>query len=448
MRRLIFFIALFFSPLVYSAHLDVDELLREVKASQGVEGKINKEREARFLAEKNQQLRLLSEAKAKLAQEERASKKLKHQFEAAEAELVELESVLKEKTGILGELFGVARQAAGDLRVNFNTSLVSAQFPGRSDVLVNMASSKELPTIKQLEELWFRLQQEITEAGKVVRFPAQVMSASGELRDTQVDRVGLFNLIADGRYLRYLPETGRIVDLARQPSSRYLELLDDLKSPGSDQVTLAIDPTRGVILGMLVQAPSILERIDQGGVIGYIILILGAVGLVIVAVRVLSLSRTNKKMQSQLSNLDNPIDDNPLGRVLSASKNTEWNDKGNLELLIDEAVIREVPKLETGQSLVKLLAAVAPLLGLLGTVTGMIATFQSISLFGTGDPKLMAAGISQALVTTMLGLIVAIPLLFLHSLMVARSKIMTQILGEQSAGLIAKALERGGNARA
>lgn len=442
MRRLIFFICLACSPLVYSAHLDVDELLREVKASQGVEGKINKQREARFLAEKNEQVRLLSEAKVTLAREERTSKKMKQEFDAKEAELLELESVLKEKTGILGELFGVARQAAGDLRIDLDTSIVSAQFPGRSDALVKIAESKELPTIQQLEELWFRLQQEITEAGKVARFPAQVMSASGVPRDTQVDRVGLFNLMANGRYLRYLPETGRMVDLARQPSSRYLELLDDLESPESDQVTLAIDPTRGVILGMLVHEPNLLERIEQGGVIGYIILFLGAVGLVIVTMRVVSLSRTNKKIQSQLTDLDNPKDDNPLGRVLAASKNTGWDDKENIELLIDEAVIREVPKLETGQSLVKLLAAVAPLLGLLGTVTGMIATFQSISLFGTGDPKLMAAGISQALVTTMLGLIVAIPLLFLHSLIVARSKNMTQILDEQSAGLIGKAMEQ------
>ena len=445
MSRLIFFISLTLSPLVYSAYLDVDQLLSKVKASQGIEGKINKKRETRFLAEKNQRLRLLSEAKTKLAREERVGKKLKQQFEAAEAEMPELEAALKEKTGILGELFGVARQAAGDLRVDFNTSLVSAQFPGRSDVLVEMADSKELPTIEQLEELWFRIQQEMTEAGKVAGFSAQVMSASGVPRETQVYRIGLFNLMTDGRYLRYFSETGRIIELARQPSSRYLELLDDLESPESDQVTLAIDPTRGVSLGMLVQAPSILERIDQGGVIGYIILILGAVGLTIVAVRVLSLSRTNKQMQSQLADLDNPVDDNPLGRVLSASKNTDWNDKENLELLIDEAVIREVPKLETGQALVKLLAAVAPLLGLLGTVTGMIATFQSISLFGTGDPKLMAAGISQALVTTMLGLIVAIPLLFLHCLIVARSKMMTQILDEQSAGLIAKSMERSGN---
>ncbi len=446
MRGLIIILALAFSPLVYPTHLDIDELLRSVKASKGLEGKINKDREARFLAEKSQQLRLLSEARADFAQEERISKKLKQKFAAAEAEVLELETVLKEKIGILGELFGVARQAAGDLRVDFNTSLVSAQFPGRSKILIDMANSKELPTIEQLEELWFRLQQEMTESGKVAKFPAQVMSVSGEMRNTQVNRIGSFNLLADGRYLRYLPETGRIVDFARQPASRYLDLLEDMESPESDQVTLAIDPTRGVILGMLVQAPNILERIDQGGVIGYIILVLGAIGLTIVAARIVNLLQTHRKIQDQLEDLDNPSDDNPLGRVLSVSKNTDWNDKENLELLIDEAVIREIPKLEMGQSLVKLLASVAPLLGLLGTVTGMIATFQSISLFGTGDPKLMAAGISQALVTTMLGLIVAIPLLFLHSLIVARSKFMTQILDEQSTGLISQAMERNRNA--
>ena len=116
-----------------------------------------------------------------------------------------------------------------------------------------------------------------------------------------------------------------------------------------------------------------------------------------------------------------------------------------LELKLDEAILRETPALERWQGLIKLLAAVAPLLGLLGTVTGMIATFQAITQYGTGDPKMMADGISQALVTTVLGLVAAIPLLFLHSLVAARSKALIQLLEQQSAGLIA--LHLGGERR-
>jgi len=112
-----------------------------------------------------------------------------------------------------------------------------------------------------------------------------------------------------------------------------------------------------------------------------------------------------------------------------------------LQLKLDEAVLAEIPALERGNSLIKLLAAIAPLLGLLGTVTGMILTFQAISLFGSGDPKLMAGGISQALVTTVLGLVVAIPLLFSHSVIAYLSRSMIQRLDEQCAGVLARSAE-------
>ncbi len=213
------------------------------------------------------------------------------------------------------------------------------------------------------------------------------------------------------------------MELARQPESRYLDLAEDFiaAKPGQ-RADIGIDPTRGVLLSLLIQKPDLLERIGQGGIIGYIILLLGAIGLVVAMVRLIQLHGTGRKMEHQLHDLQTANADNPLGRVILASEQSLAGNLENLELLLDEAITQEVPKLEKGLSMIKLLAGVAPLLGLLGTVTGMIATFQTISLFGTGDPKLMASGISQALVTTMLGLMVAIPLLFLHSLLASRSR--------------------------
>ena len=116
-------------------------------------------------------------------------------------------------------------------------------------------------------------------------------------------------------------------------------------------------------------------------------------------------------------------------------------DMETLQLKLDYAVIKEVPKLEGALNIVKVLAAVAPLMGLLGTVIGMIVTFQAITLFGTGDPKLMAGGISQALVTTVLGLIAAIPLLLLHAFAANASRRVSQVLEEQSAGMVAEYAE-------
>ena len=162
----------------------------------------------------------------------------------------------------------------------------------------------------------------------------------------------------------------------------------------------------------------------------------------LVGLRLATLGRVAGKVNRQLREPGNANANNPLGRVLLAAGDSGERDIDAIELLLDEAILRETPALQRGLGLLKLLAAVAPLLGLLGTVTGMILTFQSITLFGTGDPKLMAGGISQALVTTVLGLVVAIPLLFSHTLLSSRSRTLIQILDEQSAGLIASQVSR------
>lgn len=137
---------------------------------------------------------------------------------------------------------------------------------------------------------------------------------------------------------------------------------------------------------------------------------------------------------------------NPLGRVMMAYDESKNKDGDTVELKLDEAILRESPKLEVGLNFLKLAAGIAPLLGLLGTVTGMIKTFQAMMIYGTGDPQLMAGGISEALVTTMLGLIAAIPLLILHSFCSSLARGVQGTLEEQSAGIVARHVEaRGGS---
>lgn len=425
---------------VIAKHLGLDQLLRDVKKTQGIEARINKTREAQFLAEKNQQQQLLNKTLASLAKQEHLSRQLKTHLDNNEEVLSKLETDLKNRSGVLGELFGVARQAAGDLQADLNQSIISAQFPNRAKKLNGIANSKALPTIEQLETLWFTLQHEMTESGKVVYFDSQIQ-VSGALQDAKVIRIGKFNALANGEYLEFLADTTRLNRLDRQPDSQYLSLANDLFNATSAPVAVGIDPTRGVILSMLIQAPDTVERVQQGGFIGYIILIMGSVGFIYAIIRLINLTRTSQKMTAQI-NSPTSLADNPLGRVFIAAEQKQSEETDNLELILDEAITREIPLLEKGLPMIKLLAAVAPLLGLLGTVTGMIATFQSISLFGTGDPKLMASGISQALVTTMLGLCVAIPLLFLHSLVASRSRMLVQILDEQTAGLISRRIEK------
>jgi len=423
--------------------VDLDQLLKQIRQSQSGQNDGDDTVITRFLPHQDKQ-QLLKDMRAGAEQEKKKSKALTDKLKANEEQLAGLEADLDERAAGFGELFAVVRQAASDTETVFSASLITAQYPQRVKPLETIVDSKALPDIAQMEALWYALQQDMTESGKVTRFRAQIDTAAREHRDAEVVRIGPFTAVADGVYLDYLPEIGRLVEFPRQPAMRYLDLAEELGQARSGLITAAIDPTSGVILGVLGQAPGLMERVEQGGIIGYIILFLGAVGLVIVIVRLGNLTIINKQVQNQLNHLEEPQSNNPLGRVLAASRAQEYHDTETLELIIDDAVIREVPVLEKGQALVKLLAAVAPLLGLLGTVTGMIETFQAISLFGTGDPKLMAGGISQALMTTLLGLTVAIPLLFLHTLMVTRSNALVQILDEQSAGLISRLAEKNG----
>ncbi|WP_303907165.1 MotA/TolQ/ExbB proton channel family protein [Thiohalomonas denitrificans] len=424
-----------------TAHLE--ELLHRIKAAEKRETPVRQQRLQQFLAEKSQQQQLLAQARQRLATERERSRRLKTTFESNEETLGELDTELKQRIGDLGEVFGTVRQTSKDLTQYVRESLVSVQNRGQAGWLHQLGESKALPETGELEKLWLLMQKQIVESGRVVRLPATVIDTGGVARQEPVIRVGVFNALDQrGRYLKFQPETGRLVVLPRQPSASVRKTAAKFANGSGGQsveghAEFALDPTRGTLLGMLVEAPDLMERIHHGGIVGYVIIALGALGALVASVRLTYLAWVDQRVRRQLRTLASASADNPLGRVLAVATRSRDADPANLELQIDEAVLRETPRLTRGEALVKLLAGVAPLLGLLGTVVGMIVTFQAISMFGTGDPKLMATGISQALVTTALGLIVAIPLLFMHSLLASRSRALIQILDEQSAGLIA-----------
>ena len=438
---LVLLFAALFSTTAFSAQ-SLDALLKEVKQAKAEEARMNKQREAEFLKDKKKQAQLLANAKAKLAAEKARGEQLKKQFDENEQKLAEAEETLERRQGNLGELFGVVRQVAGDVAGVLDASLVSAQYPGRTKELVRMSNEKKLPSIPELEELWYQMQHEMSESGKVVKYKDAVVAVDGTESQQEVVRVGVFNAVSNGKFLRYLTETDQLIILPRQPAARFTRLAKGLQEATSGIVPMAVDPSRGSILNLLVQAPDLKERVAQGKEVGYIIIGLAIFGFLLALYRFIALGITSLKVRSQLKHADTPKKNNPLGRVLLSWYDNKDADLETLERKVDEAVIKEVPKLQRGLSILKILAVIAPLLGLLGTVTGMIQTFQSITLFGTGDPKLMAGGISQALITTVLGLMAAIPLTFLHALVSARSKALVQVLEEQSAGIIARHAEK------
>jgi biopolymer transport protein ExbB len=421
----------------------LDQLLQQVRQSRAQLSAENQAREQRFQQSRNEQQALLRQAQQELAAEERRSDQLTSQFNSNEQSLSELSETLRLQLGNFGELFGVVRQVSGDTVGLIRSSLVTAQDPGRESIAESLAQVRGVPSMEELNELRTLLMEEMVRSGNVARFDATITRPDGTSAQESLVRIGVFNLVSGDRFLNYLPDTNTILELARQPQRRYRAMASDLYNAAPNTtVAAAVDPGRGSLLALLIQEPSLGERIAQGGLVGYVIIALGIVGLLIALGRWVYLGAIGTKIRGQLK-AEEPNAGNPLGRILSVYRDNEGADTETLELKLDEAILREVPKLENWQGSIKVIAAVAPLLGLLGTVTGMIVTFQAITLFGTGDPKLMAGGISQALVTTVLGLTVAIPLVLLHSVVASRSKALIEVLEEQSAGIIAKQSEAG-----
>jgi biopolymer transport protein ExbB len=427
--------------------LTLNDLLALVEQGAATDNQNEQERMRAFTADQNAQEQTLTNAETERTRQEAISTRLETNFEANELLIGTVEEQLNARLGSLREIFGVLQQVAGDARAQFQNSLTNIEFPDRAEFLTELAakmgSSSQLASIEEIERLWFELQREATELGKVKLIPNfNFVSANGDILNESIVRIGGFNIAADGRYLQHNADSNSVSELQRQPDqSRYTNSTSGLLNATQGVAGFGLDPTRGVILAAAVQSPNLRERIAQGGLVGYVILSLGLVGLIIALERLISLTISGKKVASQLKT-KTVSDGNPLGRVLKVYDANPDADVETLDLKLGEAILKEMPALQRGVIFIKVISVVAPLLGLLGTVTGMINTFQAITLFGTGDPRTMAGGISQALVTTVLGLVVAIPTVLLHTVVSGRSKTITQVLQEQSAGLIARRAER------
>jgi biopolymer transport protein ExbB len=425
------------------AAASMEQLLNLVKQGQVAESRENAQREQRFAAAKADQQRLLNEAEAERTRQERRSAELEDQFENNELLIADKQEQLKERLGALTELFGHLTAASGDLSSNLEVSLVSAQYPNRGaflkDLIAKMSESDSLPSIEEIERVWYEMLREISETGNIVKFTTEVSTASGERAQREVVRIGAFNVIdTEGNYLSY--GNDHLSVLPRQPAGNYTGWARELANASSGMHQFGIDPTGptgGSFLAAIIDSPTLEERWHQGGYVGYAITAVGAFAFLLAIFRLLVLTGVSAKVSKQLKS-DKAQDNNPLGRVLKIHEDNPSMDLETLELKMSEAVMRETPRLESGLTLLKIIAAVAPLMGLLCTVTGMIITFQAITIFGAGDPKAMAGGISSALVTTVLGLLVAIPTVLLHTLVNGRAQRIIHVLNEQATGIVAE----------
>ena len=427
----------------------VEALLQLVKEGKTKEQSANADREAKFMANKNEQAAILAAEKRELARQERIADQLEAEYKKNEEILRVKEEAYQKELGSLVELFGHLQSSAGEAAVQFSGSLTSPQYGLERVDFLNELTSKmsettELPTIREIEGLWYELQREMVASGQVVSFDTTVIDVDGESSTCNVTRVGLFNAVCDGKYLEYVAATGQYAFLPRQPAGRFTKTAKSVgNADAGEQVRFGIDPTGptgGSLLANLIQTPSLAERAAQGREVGYAIIFVGLIGIGLAFWKLWSLYVLGKAVRAQAGSKTLDVR-NPLGRVLKVGEENFKKDIDTLELKLAEAIMAERPSIERGIGAVRIISVVAPLAGLLGTVTGMIVTFQMITLYGTGDPKLMAGGISQALVTTVLGLLVAIPTTLLHSFTASSAKGIISVLEEQSTGILAERAE-------
>ena len=427
----------------------VESLLLLVKEGKTQEQAKNNQREKEFLANKNKQASILAAEKRELARQEQIAAKLEAEYKKNEDILRVKEAAYQKELGSLIELFGHLQSSAGEAAVQFAGSLTGAEYGKErvkflNNLTAKMSETTELPTIREIEGLWYELQREMVASGQVVSFSTNVIDVDGETSECEVTRVGLFNAVCDGKYLEYASSKGQYAFLPRQPAGRYTKTAKKVGNAVSgDQVKFGIDPTGptgGSLLANLIQTPSLLERAQQGREVGFAITVVGLIGIGLAFWKLYSLYILGNAVKKQAQS-KTPSTNNPLGRVLKVGKENFGKDIDTLELKLAEAIMAERPSIERGIGAVRIISVVAPLAGLLGTVTGMIVTFQMITLYGTGDPKLMAGGISQALVTTVLGLLVAIPTTLLHSFTSSSARGIIGVLEEQSTGILAEHAE-------
>ncbi|EJL9324253.1 MotA/TolQ/ExbB proton channel family protein [Vibrio cholerae] len=417
-----------------------NSLVQQATQEKTQQQQYNQQREAGFV----QTAQELQAAKAELLAErnrlQKEADQLSSQFSDNENTLARLEETLRLETGSLGEMFGVVRQNAKELQSELDQSVTGVEPRAHQQSIDDVVAAKTLPSMAQLRGLWQAMREEIRASGQIQTTEIQWLNGQGETQTVPALRLGSLGLISEQGYVKW--------DNARQQALSYQQLPSDFPTfshirtlVDGDVVTMKVDPSRGVLLEQLALTPTLSQRLQAGGVIGNVILVLLGVGLIIALYRGAILATLRQKIKAQLKNPEQP-GNNPLGRILAVYNKEQQRSVEALELRLLEAVVDEQNHLETGLSMLKLLAALAPMLGLLGTVTGMIETFQVITQFGNGDPKVMAGGISMALVTTVEGLIAAIPLLLAHNILSAQAEAIRNILEKQGIGLVAQQAER------
>lgn len=412
---------------------DLLQLDNKAQASQKEQQQRDRVRTKEVIQTRSELEKQLMALKRSIKKVEKETDKLSSTFSHNEKALVELEKQLQIETGSLGEVFGVVRQGATTSESTIMASFIQPSEGVSVAPIKTVINTEALPSITVLAQYVDSMVAYIQQSKNIALVNVNRVQGDGIVIEEPMLRIGDMGLLSNQGYMKW--------DRTQSQAESYTRYPEDVPTQSNvNTSSLLIDVTRGELLTQYSEQPTLVQRIEQAGIVGQVILGLLAIGLVISLYRGVALLRIQMQIIKQMKSPNEP-GNNPLGRILSVYDKEKRQTLESLELRLLETIMDEQQGLEKGLSMLKLLAALAPMLGLLGTVTGMIETFQVITQFGNGDPKVMAGGISMALTTTVLGLVAAMPLLLAHNLLSSRADSINAVLEKQGVSLVAAKAE-------
>ncbi len=378
---------------------------------------------------------------------------LETENQALEQKESELSRKLTETDGMIRELVGVIRGHAKDLQTLIVGSLQTGLGGDDLSLLEAIAAQAQFPGMSEIAKMNETLRRRLHDGGVVRLTKGSIVDRGGKTTDADILVLGNFTaayrLGEEVGFLNYSPNGGKLFALSRLPEGGDVKQLRGYMDGKEEAVV--IDISRGAALSQLVHTPNFWQQCQSGGPLVWPILAIFVLAVLLILERLLFLFSRRchadalaDRLAVLAANHDwqgckeecNRLIGKPLSRVLAAGLECCHLGREMMENALQEAILKEIPPLERFLSTLGMLAAIAPLLGLLGTVTGMIDTFFVITQHGTGDPRLMSDGISVALVTTMLGLSVAIPIMLVHTLLSRAVDNRIALMEEKAVALI------------
>ncbi len=414
---------------------------QEKENIKGLEKKIGKEsNETLRDAEKTEELvnknraeleNILNELESSLQKGKSGLKQSKDKFQSLLEQKEKLEAEIEKEKDAVKNVQGAVFTAAKNAHSLVKKSPVTSEHPDRLQKLQPLLQKERFPGMDGIKTLVWVLKTEMRESGNIEKRKGTIIGTEGEEKEAEIVRAGALTSVykLPGGKVGFLQMNSQGEMVAVPGNLSWFTRGDINDFIDGESSHLPMDLSGGAVFKRLTQSRGIMEWIQAGGMLVWPIFIVAFAALVIAVERIIFLMRIRSNSDRIMSDINGYVQKGkwqeckeycetnsrfPTCRVFGSVLEHLGVSQEAMENAIQEAILRQVPRLERFLPTLNILGAIAPLLGLLGTVTGMINTFHIITLFGTGDPKLMSGGISEALVTTQLGLAIAIPIMLMH----------------------------------